>query len=338
MREPFGSESLTGLELELLAPAGVSRLDLAKALAEAWGGALRYGLKYSSEGLHRDARPICTLTPAYRIDVQGAPRATIVDDTTIQAQLNPNKPTPQGLFRVVMDDVRFALWLQRNAWSSQPELEAVLEVMLKTFEGRIESQGRGTRHNDQRALIDPYGHPLAVIAPLPGERERVAEVVTAPLSASARGAVLKTVCEQAQRPGFSLPREAAFHMHVDAAPWRSTSKLASLIKTYEKDQEDLRALWKVNPSCKRLGGFTEALLKVAMETPNDLSFPIFAAALEMGGAVKSSDLNLLGVIQLMPVQPTLEIRPLGMSLSADELLERIDAVESFLAGVWESAA
>lgn len=337
MREPFGSESLTGLELELLAPAGVSRIDLAQALAKAWDGELRYGLKYSSEGLHRDARPICTLTPAYRVDVQGTPRVTIVDDTTIQAQLNPSAATPKGLFRVVMDDVRFALWLQRNAWSSTPQLESVLAVMLETFEGSIESQGRGTRHSDQRALIDPYGHPLAVIAPLPGERDRVAEVVTAPLAPKTRNAVLQTVCEQAQRLGFTVPLEAAFHMHVDAAPWRSTPKLAALINAYTEAQSSLQKQWETNPRCKRLGGFSEALLKVAAETPNDLSFPIFAAALEMGGATKGSDLNLLGVIQLMPVQPTLEIRPLGMSLKAQTLIARMESVEAFLSKVWHEA-
>ena len=95
--------SSVGLEVELLAPQGKTRFDLARALAKLAGGALRLSFKYHGQGTLPDGRPDCQLSPAAKVMVRGKWFASVVDDPTIIEDLAPASPT----MRIARtDDVR----------------------------------------------------------------------------------------------------------------------------------------------------------------------------------------------------------------------------------------
>ena len=100
-----------GLEVELLAPPGKTRFDLARALAKLAGGALRLSFKYHGQGTLPDGRPDCQLSPAAKVLVRGKWFASIVDDPTILDDLAPDAE-PMRIART--DDVRLAAWIERN--------------------------------------------------------------------------------------------------------------------------------------------------------------------------------------------------------------------------------
>ncbi len=336
--KPFGPDSLTGVELELLAPKGRSRRDLAQALADLWQGGLRYGLKYSSEGLVADGRAVCTLTPAFTVvDQTGRDRVTIVDDTTIRFDLDGDQPTPAGWYRVVMDDVRLALLAERVSHAQTLEPQAVLAPLIELFGGYIGAPGDQTSSVEHRRITDAYDQPLAVIAPLPGERDRVAEVVTVPLRREERSEVLTQIIQTANELEFAVPTEAALHLHFDAAPWQSTAALGALLRRTESDRDELRQRFAVNPRCRGVGPQPTDVQRVLSQAKDDLPFATFAAAIAIAGASRYCDVNILGVVERHPRHPTVEYRALSMTLEAGVLLAKLQELEAYLDGVWASA-
>jgi len=338
MELPFGPNSLTGIELELVAPPGKTRLHLAEALAKAFEGRLQYGLKYYSDGIYADDRPMCQMTLAYRVtDDAGETIVTVVDDMTLNDGFDRDAPTPDGLYRVVLDDVRLALWAEARCWADNPQPEAILRPFIDTFDATIRAVGvPPAQHSDHRAVTDPYGHTLGVIALYPAERIRAAEIVTRPLRRDERLPMIQTICDAASELGFVIPREAAMHFHVDAAPWQSTARLRRLIL----DSEAVRdMLWKelgTNEHCVRLGGNPKEILQLAEKAEPSLDFETFRDQMSMAGATKLQDINYLGVIWRDPKQPTLELRCLPMSLDAKRVAALLDQTEGFLKGVAEA--
>lgn len=320
---PFEPDSRTGLELELLAPRGRSRVDLARVLADGLGARLEFGLKYYSEGERfEDGRPVCRLTPAVRVREADGVLVTLVDDNTIREELDAN--AAPDAFVVVMDDVRLAKWVEEKSWSTEPGPAATLRELVITFDGTLTDAGNGPEATDR------YGHPLARIGPLGAERSRVAELVTRPLRREEREKIVTQLLTAASTLGFTIPAEAALHLHLDRAPWMTTPALRRLVLGYAAQRERLREEWKPNPRCRKLGPFPEAVVRVAREASDDLSFDIFATALKLAGVEKGLDLNLLGIVERVPLHPTLEVRALPMSLEPAEVLRSIQAVETAL--------
>ena len=138
---PFHNDSLTGFELELLAPPEHGRLLLAESIAARIAGSIIYGFKYSSEGKMKNGRPNCRLLPAFRvIDPQRQTFVTIVDDTTIQKDLVDESDAPSPFAQLVIDDLRLALWFERHSWSPEPSLNSTLQHASETFEAQREIQ------------------------------------------------------------------------------------------------------------------------------------------------------------------------------------------------------
>ncbi|MEW5849606.1 MAG: amidoligase family protein [Myxococcota bacterium] len=325
---PSHPDLRAGFELELLAPSGRGRHALAQALARRVGGAVRYGFKYISEGTTPEDRPICHLTPAYRVlDAQGGVHVTLVDDITIREQLEASAPPGEHGYRVVMDDLRLALWLERVAWVEEPRLELMLRSVVETFNVTLPPR---PLDEGRHVVRDPFGNTVCVVEPTGGERERVCEVVTRPLTRAERRAVLTEILDVAKDLGFVAPVEAALHVHLDRAPWMETRRLTQLIVDHSVLRPMLITEWQPNPRCRLLGPFPPHVLRVAEEAPGDLPFAELCAALDLAGATKSSDINILGVIRPYPKQPTLEVRSLPMTLDADSLLESVARVERFL--------
>jgi hypothetical protein len=335
---PFAEGSRTGFELELLAPVGKSRFDLAHALAERVGGRVLYGLKYISEGLYRPRTPICDLTLSAVVQEEsGRTLFTLVDDVTIKADLDHDAPTAEGLFRLVIDELRLALWLEARAPVERPLPEVLLEPLLTVFSGSLQAQGEGqAKHPAHRPAVDPWGNTLAVVALYPGERERVCEVVTAPLFADERKEVVSLVLSTAVELGFTIPKEAALHLHLDAAPWREARRLRTLITEVTSLRKLLYRELSPNPHCTRLGPYSLELVRAAQSHPDD-DFDALCDRIEGTRPTKYCDVNLLGVIRKQPRQPTLEVRCLPMSLEPRDIFRSVATVEGLLSDLAELA-
>lgn len=316
-----------GLELELLAPAGARRDDLAARIAGAVGGRVCFGLKHIVDGELAPGRPRCTLSFAARVeDAGGRWLCDLVDDVTVREGLPADGPRAP---LVVIDDTRVAKWLEARAFGPGAALADRLAPLLHTFAATLQP-GAPAR------VVDPWGQVLAVVIDEPASHHRVCEVVTRPLDDHERAAVLTDVLAHANALGFVVPAEAALHAHFDAAPWRDTARLRRLILDYTAEREAIRQRLQPNPRCRRLGPFPPQVVRAAREAPTDLPFPTFAAALLLAGAHKACDVNLLGVIDTHPVQPTLEVRCLPMSLHADQVLASVAAAEAALLACTEA--
>jgi hypothetical protein len=299
-----------GLELELLAPPGKTRIDLARALAKQAGGALRLSLKYHGHGLLPDGRPDCHLTPAARVLVRGKWFASVVDDPTIVDDL----PAPTELMRIARtDDLRLALWMERHCPGNFAPLK-------KTFEATEQEDG----------FVDPWGQPLMRWHHISAERARVCEVVLRPLQPKELGPTLRRVMKLASSLGFTVPAEAAIHAHFDAAPFRSTALLRRLVLGWTKERSRLLARFRPNPRCRKLGPFPADVVRVARAASDDLPFQTLAAGLLLGGLHRAVDLNLLGLVERHPKQPTIEVRCLPGSLDPEATLGCVTDAAAFL--------
>lgn len=304
-----------GLELELLAPFGVDRAAVARAIARRVRGRVEYGFKYWSEGLLPNGRPLCHLSDAVRVvDARGV-LVTLVDDNTLRDGL-PARPRARSL--CATDDLRLALLVERTCWSRRRDER--LAPLAALFGG----------HAEGGSAFDAYGHPLTVSLQAPVSWSRVCEFVTRPLEARAeRRRVVALLLEVAAGLKLTVPAEAALHAHYDAGPWRSTRALRRLILEHAAHRDTWTARLSPNPRCQKLGPFPDELVRVARDGAR-VPFPTFAAALRLAGARKEGDLNPLGVIEPFPRQPTLEVRCLPMSLSPDDVLASLEAAEALL--------
>ena len=305
-----------GLELELLAPPGKTRLTLARALARRLGGRVEFGFKYHGAGFLPDGRPDCRLTDAFRVVRAGKCLATFVDDPTIVDDLG-EASRPHAVFRT--DDVRLATWVERACWGSS--VKTALQPLRSEFSAR----------RDAGQWVDPLGHPLLGLAEEPRERLRVCEVVLPPLRGAALEERLRLVCDAAKALGFAVPAEGAVHAHYDAKPFQRTRALRRLIVEWTKQRTSLLRVLKPNPRCRKLGPFSAEVLQVARAADDAMPFSTFAAGLGLAGLHRAVDLNVLGVVERFPKQPTVEVRCLPSTLEADETLARLARVEAFIA-------
>ncbi len=308
-----------GLELELLTPPRSTRLTFAQRLASKVRGTVEVGFKYLSEGTLPDGRPLCRLSMAARVRTKKGVLASFVDDGTLHGGL-PIRPARRTL--QATDELRLALLIERLGWSTRlgERLDEVARLFGGTFDG-------GT-------LLDAFGHPLVVTLEEPASWHRVCEVVTRPLEGAAdRRRSVETILSVANELGCTVPRTAALHAHYDAAPWRSTARLGRLILQHHRHRQRWWSALAPNPACTKLGPFGPTVRRVA-EARGRVPFATFAAALGLAGAKKEADLNILGVIERFPKQPTLEVRCLPMSLSPGAVLRSLEATEALLAESW----
>ncbi len=305
-----------GLELELLAPTGHTRVSFARALARRVKGRVEFGFKYFSEGPLADGRPLCRLSLAARVvERDGRVLATLVDDNTIRGGLAA-KPAARTLHAT--DDLRLALLAERMCWSESEE--ARLKQLQALFEGFVED---GTLH-------DAFGNPLVITLSEPSSWHRVCELVTRPLvGPEERRFVVTVALSTAKALGCTLPSTAALHAHYDAAPWRDVKPLSRLVMDHAAHRDAWWAALSPNPNCLKLAPFPVDVVRVA-EQPGRVAFSTFAAALRLAGATKACDLNVLGVVEPHPRQPTLEVRCLPMSLEVDDIVSSLGRAERLL--------
>ncbi len=314
----------TGFEIELLAPRGRSRLDLAMRLARLHGGSVRRFFHPHSEPSKVEGAPVFeNLTPGFELR-DGADRlvARFVDDLTLQANLDRKAAPLRGWHRIVTDDGRLLRLAMRHCDPEAP-LELVLLPLAQLFGTKVETHPSG-----MVKLSDDRGVSIAIAAPLPGERERTCEIVTPPLG-DGQEAALALLLGAASAEGGSLPLEGATHIHFDAAPLLSAAAIGNLVTMLSRHGEGLKRLVGTNPSCIRLGSWpAELTVLVAKPEFTALDWSAARKALCSVGLQKYCDFNLRNIAVADKAKPTFEVRVLPAALDPAPI---IAAAELFAA-------
>lgn len=324
----------TGFEIELMAPRGASRADLARAVAAKHGGSVRRVFHQQAEPSKAGGRPVFkNLTLGFEaLDAEGALIARFVDDLTLQADCEREVAPKPGWHRIVADDARLLRLVERQCDAEAP-LERVLEPLADLFGTPLERHPSGMVR-----VVDDRGQSVALGAPLPGERERPCEIVTPPLARD-HEIVLSQLLEDARALGFTAPREGATHIHFDAAPLCSAPVIARLMRVLARHGEGLKRLVGSNPHCVRLGPWPQAALDLAhSEAFRAMDWEQARAALAETRLSKYCDYNLLNLARADRAKHTFEVRVLPTFLEPAPILEAAALFEALLVWCCETAS
>jgi hypothetical protein len=311
----------TGFEIELMAPRGLSRRRLARELAGRCGGEIRPVWHQDSEpslvpGLGR----FLHLTQGHEVRRAGGDLlCTLLDDITLHDGLDPEARAPEGRYRVLTDERRLLHLLARQC-DPGAEISHVFDTAARLWGVEVH------RHGDIYELADVSGATIALAAPQGGERERPCEIVTPPLTHD-HADRLEELLTPARELGFTVPLEAAVHLHVDGAPFRRPRTLANVVRLFGHWRQPLRALLQTNPACVRLAPLPEPLVEAA---DGDADFQRLRAAAKEGELTKFFDVNLTQLFAERPLRDTVEIRILPGAITADDVLNRAAVVELLL--------
>ncbi len=313
-----------GIEIELLAPPGKSRLDLANAIATLHNGTVRRFFHPQSEPSKVPGTPIFhNLTLGYEVlNERQECIAKCVDDLTLQRDLIRKFPPKAGWYRVISDDERLLRLIQRQADATQ-SIQTVLEPIGDLF-GTLPHLGPG----GMMGLNDETGASVAIAAPLPGERERPCELITAALE-NQHQEHLEQLLGLARSLEFTAPVEGATHIHFDASKLQSADAIANLVQILWTYGDALKQLMGTNPNCRRLGQWPKALIDT-ISSPDfrSLDWPEAQSRLKQVELTKYCDFNLVNCIRNIPNKNTIEVRILPVWLESQAIL---DAAALFVA-------
>lgn len=305
-----------GVEIELIAPRGLTRRDLATAIAAREGGEVEPCFHLDSEPSKVPGKPIFhNLGPAFRVTGPRGWLARVTDDLTLQDDLDRQARPPPGWYRIVSDDARLLRLVDHNVDPRAP-LEQVLDPIAALFGTEVEAAPGGLRR-----VADATGLAVALAAPLPGERERPAELVTSPMR-SDRAARLDRMLSCARALGFTAPAEGATHLHLDARPLHDAAAVQRLVHLVSGMEPGLRRLLRTNPRCRRLGPWPDAL-RATVDGPGFAALPWEEARTRLAslGLSKYVDLNLKNLVHPLPDKHTIEWRILPVHLDPEPVLD-----------------
>ena len=323
-----------GFEIELMAPPDRSRWDLARLAADRHSGAVeRFFHPQSEPSQVKGLTSFENLTPGFRaLAPDGSILAAYVDDLTLQDGLDKQAAAMPGWYRIVADDARILRLVIRHC-DPQAALDSVLEPLAGLFGTAAQPQGHGMVR-----VVDDSGASVALGAPLPGERHRPCEIVTAPI-ASEHAATLDALLADARSLGFTIPLEGATHIHFDAARLCCAHAVASLVALFSRFGGALRALVGVNPNCVRLGPWPEGLAELTQSAAFPaMAWPDARGALGKLPLSKYCDFNLLNLVAANPEKHTFEVRVLPSFLDAGPILEAAALFEALLDWCCQPAA
>lgn len=323
-----------GFEFELLAPAGATRRTLADALAATCGGSVRVVFHHETELSQVPGTPVFdNLSQGFEVlDAHGAWLARCVDDSTLQQGLNPQAAGLPGWFRIVSDDRRLLQLVARVGRADGTAHDALAPVAA-LFGTQPERLPGGL------VRITTLDHaPVALGAPLPGERARGCELVTPPLQHN-HAQRINALLAPARQLGFTLAFESATHVHFDATRLHHTQVFANLVALLQRWGPTLKWLVQCNPACRRLGDWPAALLDmVAADGFCQQDWPQARARLQTLGLSKFCDFNLKNIVHDVPGKPTFEVRVLPGLLSGDAVVASTALFESLLLRAVQGAA
>lgn len=317
-----------GMEIELMAPPGVTRADLASRVSQRWRGVVRRFFHQQAEPSKAPGLPVFeNLTLGFEVQSDnGARLATFVDDLTLQRDLDRNAAPLPGWYRIVADDARILRLVCRHC-DAAASLEEVLAPLASLFGTAPERHPSGMVR-----VVDDQARSVAIAAPLPGERERPCEIVTAPLEFE-HERVLSELLSEARALGFTAPAEGATHLHFDAAPLRSAPVIAALVDVLWRHGDALKALVGANANCVRLGRWPDTLHELTRsEAFHALAWPEARAALKQAGLSKFCDYNLLNIASGDAAKHTFEVRVLPTHLTAAPIIKGAALFEALLRG------
>lgn len=299
---------------------------MAFAIATQVGGTVRDDWHLDSETAALEQRSFFHhITPAFDVvDADGCLVARLVDDITIRTDLDAERRSAGDWRRVVSDDPRFLRMLS-SAIEPVGPADANHQVVAERFALELEHNDAATR------LSDSSGASVAMIAGMPGERERVCEIISPPLTSELSGWVTN-VTGAAAALEFVVPTEAAIHLHYDAAPFRSLDVFRRLVWAFTDTTEAVHQSFGTNPNCRRLGALPPALVETIDDLPDDTSWPDVVTTLStIEGITKYADVNLTALLAAIPKEwkDTVEFRFLPGSIDAAEihdLVARVDAL------------
>ena len=304
-----------GAEIELLAPRGRTRKDLADAIAESRGGRVRRFFHPQGEISKAERTPFFeNLTLGFAVeDEAGNLLAQCVDDFTLQDDLERERPSRPGWYRVVSDDARLLRLMRKHCDASEP-LERVMDPMAALFGAETEISEAGMIR-----IADETGAPIVLGASLPGERERPCELITRPIDRD-HEEEWSELLELARELEFQVPAEGATHLHFDGESLQSAKTVANLVRFLDRHREALRERFQTNPRCRRLGSWSPELIQLA----NHPDFPSLdwdeaAGCLKQAKLSKFCDFNLRNLVFGNSAQKTFEVRILPVSLEVEEL-------------------
>jgi hypothetical protein len=306
-----------GVEIELLAPAGKSREDLANAIALRKGGKVRRFFHPQGEPSKVPGTPVFdNLTLGFAIeDDAGNTLAQCVDDLTLQADLNQKQAPLPGWYRIVSDDSRFLRLTVRHS-NAVESLDTVLDPLAALF-GSFPKKGQG----GMMRVADELEAPIVLGAPLPGERERPCELVSAPISENHLEEI-ESLLEPARELGFTIPAEGAIHLHFDAEPLCSAATFGNLVRYLGVHSDAIKNHFETNPRCVRLGRWPIEIFDV-ISAPGfaQLSWEEAKEKLRDVKLIKFCDFNLFNVIHAPARKHTFEVRIFPVWMEGEKILE-----------------
>jgi hypothetical protein len=315
-----------GVEFELLAPIGLSRKDLAHKIALNHGGEVRsFWHPQVEPSLVPGMKIFHNLTPGFRVyDRSGHLIALCVGDLTINKNLDRNSPSQKNWSRILSDDIRILHLIARHAGPVSTSLGNILEPISALFGTQLYSEG-------EMARVEGYYHqPVALGSGLPGERERVTELVSGILTTD-HADQLERLLRPAQELGYTLAIESATHIHFDGEALKTPKIFANVAELLNRYRLVLRYLFQTNRHCVRLGPWSaEFLLCIRKEEFRNLTWDEAKTLIRGVGLTKFCDFNLRNIIYDVPDKNTIEIRILPGLIKTEPVLIAAEIIELIL--------
>lgn len=318
-----------GVEVELLAPSGSDRKVLAQAIAVKLKGLVEPFFHLDSEPSRVEGKPIFYhLTQAFEVvSLSGEMLVQCLDDITIQNGLDKSTKPKAGWYRILSDDIRLLRLTHRHA-NANGSIDQSLQGIAELFGVGVEVAEGGVYR-----VADETGASIALAAPLPGERERPCELVTAPLAAN-NIEPLRIYLETARELGFEIPSEGATHFHFDGGFFNNPAMLLKTARFLHQYRLVLRRMMNTNLNCRRIGDWPHEFLEL-IKTDELLSLDWEACRERIAetGITKYCDFNIRNLIFNAPKKHTLEVRMLPATLSTGTLLRMLrcfNAIFAFL--------
>ncbi|MEM6404878.1 MAG: amidoligase family protein [Cyanobacteria bacterium P01_D01_bin.116] len=170
----------------------------------------------------------------------------------------------------------------------------------------------------------------AIAAPLPGERERPCELISAPIDTNHLEKI-EVLLKTARLLNFTVPIEGATHIHFDAKPLCSANVFANLVNIFHTHGKNLKRLVATNPKCTRLGSWDMNLLQLVNESGfRELPWEEAKTRLIKLELTKYCDFNLKNLIHPIPDKLTFEARIFPVWLDSQPIIEAAALCEAIL--------